>query len=145
MEINVDVIKELVNCLNSSSLDILELETDEFKLSLERSSMTVNNTQPSVAYEVKSTAAPQQKLQTEVTKGNIVKSPIVGTFYLASSPDKPPFVTVGKTIKSGDTLYVVESMKLMNEVTSEFDGTVTEIFVKNAQAIEYGQPIMRIE
>lgn len=77
--------------------------------------------------------------------GNVVKSPIVGTFYAASSPDKPPFVTVGKQVKKGDVLMIIESMKLMNEVQSEFDGTVEEILVKNGDPVEFDQPIMIIK
>ena len=79
-----------------------------------------------------------------VPSGNVVKAPIVGTFYAASAPDKPPFVTVGKRVKKGDVLMIIESMKLMNEVQSDFDGTVAEILVNNGQAVEFDQPIMII-
>ncbi|MDE5860242.1 MAG: acetyl-CoA carboxylase biotin carboxyl carrier protein [Oscillospiraceae bacterium] len=77
--------------------------------------------------------------------GNVVKAPIVGTFYAASAPDKPPFVTVGKRVKKGDVLMIIESMKLMNEVQSDFDGVVEEILVNNGQAVEFDQPIMIIK
>ena len=80
-----------------------------------------------------------------VPSGNVVKAPIVGTFYAASAPDKPPFVTVGKRVKKGDVLMIIESMKLMNEVQSDFDGTVAEILVNNGQAVEFDQPIMIIK
>ncbi|MCD8328336.1 MAG: acetyl-CoA carboxylase, biotin carboxyl carrier protein [Ruminococcus sp.] len=77
--------------------------------------------------------------------GNVVKAPIVGTFYSAPSPDDSPFVTVGKTVAKGDVIFIVESMKVMSEVTSDFDGVVKEILVKNGDPIEYDQPIMIIE
>ena len=77
--------------------------------------------------------------------GNVVKAPIVGTFYAASAPDKPPFVTVGQQVKKGDVLMIIESMKLMNEVQSDFDGTVSEILVKNGDPVEFDQPIMIIK
>ncbi len=77
--------------------------------------------------------------------GNIVKSPIVGTFYAAPSPDKPPFVRVGDEVKKGDVIMIIESMKLMNEIQSEFDGVVEKILVSDGQAIEYDQPIMIIK
>lgn len=80
-----------------------------------------------------------------VPDGNIVKAPIVGTFYAAASPDKSPFVSVGSTVKKGDVLMIIESMKLMNEVQSEFDGTVTKILVSNGQTVEFDQPIMIIK
>ena len=81
----------------------------------------------------------------EIPAGNVVKAPIVGTFYAASAPDKPPFVTVGKQVKKGDVLMIIESMKLMNEVQSDFDGTVAEILVKNGEPVEFDQPIMIIK
>ena len=81
----------------------------------------------------------------EKISGNTVKSPIVGTFYSSPAPDKPPFVQVGSSVKKGDVIMIIESMKLMNEVTSEFDGTVKEIMVKNGEAVEYDQPVMIIE
>ncbi len=79
-----------------------------------------------------------------VPSGNVVKAPIVGTFYAASAPDKPPFVTVGQQVRKGDVLMIIESMKLMNEIQSDYDGTVAEIFVQNGDSVEYDQPIMII-
>ena len=77
--------------------------------------------------------------------GNVVKSPLVGTFYAAPSEDAQPFVKVGDTVKKGQTLAIVEAMKLMNEIESEFDGVVTEILVENEDNVEYGQPLFRIQ
>ncbi len=77
--------------------------------------------------------------------GNMVKSPIVGTFYAAPSPDKPPFVKVGDTVKKGDVIMIIESMKLMNEIQSEFDGVVDRILVNDGDAVEFDQPIMIIK
>lgn len=90
------------------------------------------------------TVAPPAQITTPEPTGNIVKSPIVGTFYSAPAPDKPPFTEVGKTVKKGDVLMIIESMKLMNEVTSEFDGVVKEILVKDGQAVEFDQALMVI-
>lgn len=81
----------------------------------------------------------------DAVDGNVVKSPIVGTFYAAPSPEKPPFVTVGDTVKKGDVIMIIESMKLMNEVRSDFDGVVEKILVSDGQAVEYDQPIMIIK
>ena len=77
--------------------------------------------------------------------GKIIKSPIVGTYYNTPAPDKAPFVTVGQKVKKGDVLMIIESMKLMNEITSDYDGTIAEIMVSNATAVEFDQPLMRIE
>ena len=77
-------------------------------------------------------------------EGMIVKSPLVGTFYAAPAEDADPFVSVGEQGKKGQTLAIVEAMKLMNEIESDFDGKVAEIYVENGQAVEYGQPLFRI-
>lgn len=78
-------------------------------------------------------------------RGNIVKSPIVGTFYASPSPDKPAFVKTGDSVNAGDVVCIIESMKLMNEINSEFSGKVAEIYVNNGDTVEYGQKLMRIE
>ena len=77
-------------------------------------------------------------------EGNIVTSRLVGTFYAAPSEDAAPFVSVGDAVKKGQTLAIVEAMKLMNEIESDFDGKVAEILVENGQPVEYGQPLFRI-
>ncbi len=91
-------------------------------------------------------AAPASEAKTEkAVEGNVVKSPIVGTFYQSPSPDKPPFVKVGDKVKKGDVIMIIESMKLMNEVQSEFSGTVERILVTDGQAVEFDQPVMIIK
>ena len=77
-------------------------------------------------------------------EGEVVKSPMVGTFYRAASPGSDPFVEVGSTVKAGDTLCIVEAMKLLNEIEAEFAGTVKAIMVKNGQPVEYGEPLFII-
>ncbi len=78
------------------------------------------------------------------TVENIVKSPLVGTFYSAPAEDAPPFVQVGDSVKAGQTLAIVEAMKLMNDIEAEYEGTITQIFVKNGDCVEYGQPLFAI-
>ena len=97
-----------------------------------------NSTVPSSAKTVQNTAAPSS---TEEPEGNIVKSPLVGTFYAAPSEDAPAFVKTGDKVKKGQVLAIVEAMKLMNEIESDFDGEVAEILVENGQPVEYGQPL----
>ena len=87
-------------------------------------------------------SAPAPAAEEKPLSGKIIKSPIVGTFYASPSPDQPPFVQVGDTVKKGDVIMIIESMKLMNEVQSDMDGTVQEILVKNGEAVEYDQPLM---
>lgn len=90
-------------------------------------------------------AAQQSAPAAEAVSGNIITSPIVGTFYASPSPEKPAFVKVGDTVNAGDVVCIIESMKLMNEINSEFSGKVAEIYAKDGQPVEYGQKLMRIE
>ena len=80
----------------------------------------------------------------DAAAGNVVTSPLVGTFYSAASPDAEPFVKVGDTVKKGQVLGIIEAMKLMNEIESEYDGVVEAVLVKNEDVVEYGQPLFRI-
>lgn len=108
--------------------------------------MPMQQASPLPPFAAQGAEAPAQPVvQSTTMDGNVVKAPIVGTFYAASAPDKPPFVTVGQQVKKGDVLMIIESMKLMNEVQSDFDGTVSEILVKNGDPVEYDQPIMIIK
>jgi len=77
--------------------------------------------------------------------GHLVKSPMVGTYYSASSPDAKPFVQVGSVVKQGETICIIEAMKILNEIEADQSGTVTKIMVDNGQAVEYGQPMFVIE
>ena len=89
-------------------------------------------------------AANEAGAEGEIPSDHIVKSPLVGTFYNASSPDAEPFAKVGDTVKKGQVLGIIEAMKLMNEIESDFDGVVEAVMVENEQVVEYGQPLFRI-
>lgn len=102
---------------------------------------------PAAAAAVAPGSAPAQAASEETAtepSGKIVKSPLVGTFYAAPAEDADPYVSVGDTVKKGQVMAIVEAMKLMNEIESDFDGTVEEIYVENGQAVEYGQPLFRL-
>jgi acetyl-CoA carboxylase biotin carboxyl carrier protein len=90
-------------------------------------------------------AAPAEKAAKPVEAGAVLTSPFVGTFYRAPAPEAPPFVDAGQAVRKGQVVCIVEAMKLMNEIESEFDGKILEILVKNAEHVEYGQPLFRIE
>lgn len=152
MEMNLNTIKELVDYLNQSGVDKFHLETKDFKLSLEKSevktvesaALSVQPEKTTVAASVSQSGAAQAPAPA-AAPCDIVKAPIVGTFYASSAPEKPPFVKVGQQVKKGDTLFIIESMKLMNEIASEVSGTVAEIMLESGSPVEYGQPVMRIE
>ena len=88
--------------------------------------------------------APAAPIEEEAEDETYITSPIVGTFYSAPSPEAKAFVKVGDRVKAGQTVCILEAMKLMNEIESDFDGKVAEIYVENGQAVEYGQPLFRI-
>jgi len=89
-------------------------------------------------------AAPAAAAPVETMQGNLVKSPMVGTFYRSPSPGAKPFVEVGQAVKAGDTLCIIEAMKLLNEIEAEVAGEVREVLVDNGQPVEYGQPLFVI-
>ena len=89
-------------------------------------------------------AAPEAPKAEEKAEGNEVKAPIVGTFYAAPSPDSEPFVKVGSQVKKGDTIFIIESMKVMSEVQSEFDGVVKKILVQSGDPVDFDQTVMVI-
>lgn len=108
---------------------------------------TVKPVEEAVSAQAADTVASVEAVKSEpvVTGGNLVVSPMVGTFYSSASPDKPAFVSSGSKIQKGEVLCIVEAMKLMNEIESEFAGEVVEILVKNGDMVEYGQPLFRIK
>lgn len=141
---------ELIKTVSDSNLTQFQIEEDGFKLSMKtnKQSKVVVQKQESVPKEIQSVAMdeikPAEQKEIKKAEGNVVKSPLVGTFYSASSPDSAPFVKVGDTVKKGQVLGIVEAMKLMNEIESEFDGVVKEIQIENEQVVEYGQPLFVI-
>ena len=141
---------ELIKTVSDSNLTQFQIEEDGFKLSMKTDKQTkvVVQKQESIPKEIQSVAMdeikPAEQKEIKKAEGNVVKSPLVGTFYSASSPDSAPFVKVGDTVKKGQVLGIVEAMKLMNEIESEFDGVVKEIQIENEQVVEYGQPLFVI-
>ena len=153
LNLTLHEIKELMDKLAVTNLGSLYLKNGEFELRLDAkqpaySVMPLAAEAPAFAVPAQAAtakAAPVSAEQPALPDGKVVKSPIVGTFYSSSAPDNPAYVTVGSRVKKGDVLFLIESMKLMNEIQSEFDGEVVEILLDNAQGVEYGQPIMIIK
>lgn len=134
-------IRQLINDMGNSKLTSVDIEfPDGVKIKMEKNVSRVADSAQVVAME-----CVQEKSVTEEFKsGNIVKSPMVGTFYSKSSPTSNPYVEIGSEVKKGTVLCIVEAMKLMNEIESEFNGKIAEILVKDGEAVEYGQPLFRI-
>lgn len=145
----VGAVKEFIQIMKDSDLDYFRLKNDKFEIELGEKRPPMP---PMPPMPVMPMGAPQNPPKEEPkaepkkeAAGTLVKSPIVGTFYSAPAPGKAPFVSVGSTVNKGDVLFIIESMKLMNEVTSELSGRVTEILVSDGDAVEFDQPILRIE
>ena len=152
-------IKKLMDDMGDSKIDSLEIEFPEgVKIKMKKNTekevvitapgniieASAPMTPPTVKKpEEKALVNSEKNLEGENVK--IVKSPMVGTFYASSSPDKEPFVSVGDKVHKGQVLCIVEAMKLMNEIESEFDGEIVEICVKNEAVVEYGTPLFKIK
>lgn len=139
---------DLIKAVSDSNLTEFEIQDGETKISMGTNKETkqITVTAPLVQPQLSAVqpAAVQEEEKAEEKTGNIVKSPLVGTFYQSASPESEPFVKEGDTVKKGQVLGIVEAMKLMNEIESEYDGTVKEILVKNEQMVEFGQPMFVI-
>lgn len=153
----LEKIIELIHTVSESNLTQFTMEEGNLKISMKTDKQTKVIAAPqavaavpaAVVTETVQTSVPAQEntrqVQEETLDGNVVKSPLVGTFYNAPSPDAEPYVKVGDTVKKGQVLAIVEAMKLMNEIESEFDGTVEKILVSNEEVVEYGQPLFVIK
>lgn len=141
-----ELLERLARILRDNDLGELTLEDGDKKLTI-KGKKPAPMPAPMGMPPVCPPAAPQEDAPTApaAVSGTWVKAPLVGTYYAAPSPESEPFVTVGKRVKKGDVLMIIESMKLMNEVLCEQEGIVAEILVQNGDAVEFDQPILRIE
>jgi acetyl-CoA carboxylase biotin carboxyl carrier protein len=151
-KIDYDEIRRLVGLLEEKNLAVFELEVEGLKVKISRN-LPAAAPAPAVA---PAAAAPPMTPEAaveaearaqahEAAKGHhLVKSPMVGTFYRAPDPTSAPFVDIGDTVKKGQTLCIIEAMKLMNEIEADVDGTIAEIYAENAKPVEYGQKLFAI-
>ena len=141
-------IKKLMDDMGNSKLSEIEIEFPEgIKISMKKDN-GVKLSAPVPMVQERNTPAVKESAELaiiqKVAEGNVVKSPMVGTFYTKSSPTSEAFVKIGSKVKKGDTLCIIEAMKLMNEIESEFDGEVVDILVKDEEMVEYGTPLFII-
>ncbi|MGJ0429646.1 acetyl-CoA carboxylase biotin carboxyl carrier protein [Methylobacter sp.] len=141
-------IKKLIEIIEESEIAELEIKEGEEWIRINRYSSApapVAYAAPAVAAAPAPTAVPAAAPAEEKVTGHVVKSPMVGTFYRAASPGSKPFTDVGQSVQLGDTLCIIEAMKILNQIEADKSGTVTKILVENAQPVEYGQPLFIIE
>ncbi|REG94662.1 acetyl-CoA carboxylase biotin carboxyl carrier protein [Algoriphagus antarcticus] len=144
-------IQELIDYISNSGLAEVKIKTDEFELSIKKYAESsaprmVEMTQTAPAIPAPAPAA-APATPAESTPSNLVeiKSPMIGTFYMTSSPDADPFVSVGDSIKTGETVCIIEAMKLFNEIESEISGKIVKILVTNSTPVEYDQPLFLVD
>lgn len=145
MKIDIDYIKKVADVMDDKSLSEISIEDGEKKISLKR---TENVTVSQVAQTPVVQNIVAETIEEPVVaakKATPITSPMVGTFYAASSPDAEPYVKVGETIRPGQVVCIIEAMKLMNEIEADVSGKIVEICVENGQAIEFGQVLMYVE
>lgn len=139
-------IKQLMDDMGNSKLSSIDIDfPDGTKISMKKNENVEISTKvmKSSSQDVKK-EEPELEQSSNENTGKIVKSPMVGTFYIKPNPSANPYVEVGKKVKKGDVLCIIEAMKLMNEIESEFDGEIAEIFIKDGEAVEYGKALFRI-
>ena len=157
----LDEIKQLIEFIKGQDLSEFELEQDGFKVRIKSganhhhvvtvpqmpATMPMMPVAPMAAHVPAPAAAPATPAAADDNGGElaIVKSPIVGTFYRSAEPGAKPFVSVGDTVRKGQVLCIIEAMKLMNEIDSEYDGEVTSIYIENGQAVQYGERLLAIK
>lgn len=151
---NIDEILTLVQAVSDSKLTSFKLDQGDVHISLKKEKEEViaapayaaASTGVSTAAPVSAlAAAPETAESHDIDSDKVITSPLVGTFYSSSSPDAESFVKVGDTVKKGQVLGIIEAMKLMNEIESEYDGVIEAILVNNEEVVEYGQPLFRIK
>jgi acetyl-CoA carboxylase biotin carboxyl carrier protein len=156
---DLKLVKKLLDLISESEVNEVSIEEGDFKIKVKKTSdaaaQTVQYQMPQQPQAAQAPVAPQPPASgsdasdtaAEASKpdGEVLKSPIVGTFYEAPSPDSDPFVTVGDRIEAGQTICIVEAMKIMNEIEAEFSGTVEKILVDNGSPVEYDQPLFIIK
>ncbi|MDX8446689.1 acetyl-CoA carboxylase biotin carboxyl carrier protein [Mesorhizobium captivum] len=146
--VDQQLIRDLAGILNDTNLTEIEVELGDLKVRVSRQSQAVHAVAAPLPIPAAAVAAPAQSAAAGAVADpskNAVPSPMVGTAYLAPSPDAKPFVEIGQKVKEGQTLLIIEAMKTMNQIPSPRAGTVTAILIEDAQPVEYGMPLVVIE
>ena len=141
----MDLVRELMEAFEQADIDKMKIEMEGVKLELEKSQQVQVTAPVTVSSESAPVVVQEVKEEKPVISGTEVKAPLVGVYYSSPSPDDQPFVKEGSKVTKGQTLCIIEAMKVMNEVPADRDGVVTEILVANQDVVEYGQGLVRIK
>ena len=141
-------IKKLMEDMGNSKLSAIDIDfPDGTKISMKKEdAKIVERVVSQQSQEIQEEIVNQkEEVVEDIEEGNIVKSPMVGTFYMKPAPNAKPYVEVGQKVKKGDVLCIIEAMKLMNEIESEFDGEIAEVLLKDGEMVEFGKPLFKIK
>lgn len=148
---NIKEIKEMINLMNENSLVELEVEKDGMRIRLKKTSSGIESVSGPILVEREGSSGVTSKKEAREAPERIpdksleIRSPMVGTFYRAPSPEAPPYVEIGQVVEPGQVICIIEAMKLMNEIKSEIKGKLLEVLVDNAEPVEFGQPMFIVE
>lgn len=152
---DLKLIKKILDLIAESDVNEVSLEEGDFKIKVKKQGevQQVSYTQAAPPpqqpaapmQQAQSVASPQEEPKEDQPDGDVLKSPIVGTFYEAPDPDSDPFVKVGDKVSKGQTLCIIEAMKIMNEIEAEYSGTIQKVLVNDAQPVEFDQPLFIIK
>ncbi len=138
-------IKALVELVEESSITGLTIEEKDTKIKIEKGGVAIAAAPVAVSAPVAAAAVPVAAPAAAAVEGDVITSPMVGTFYVSPSPDAPPFVTAGSNVSKGSKICIIEAMKIFNEIEAEFDCTILEILVEDGQVVEYDTPLFRVQ
>lgn len=149
----IEQIMSLIDKVSESSVTEVSIEEGSLKIKIKKNETVVQTVysegsavpQPVIMQSAAQTTEEKHEADEQISSGKVIDAPIVGMFYAAPSPDAEPYVSVGDHVRKGQVVGIIEAMKLMNEIESDVEGTITEILVENGTAVEYGQPLFAVK
>ena len=145
MRVDIDLVRQLATLLDETQLSEIEVEDNGRKVRVARTMSSPGHMQYAAPAAEAPIASPSIEPPTPPSTANAVKSPMVGTAYLTANPEAKPFITVGQKVAAGDTLIIIEAMKVMNPIVAPVAGTVTAILIETGQPVEFDQPLVIVE
>lgn len=149
----IEQIMSLIDKVSESSVTEVSIEEGSLKIKIKKNETVVQTVysegsavpQPVIMQSAAQATEEKHEADEQISSGKVIDAPIVGMFYAAPSPDAEPYVSVGDHVRKGQVVGIIEAMKLMNEIESDVEGTITEILVENGTAVEYGQPLFAVK
>jgi acetyl-CoA carboxylase biotin carboxyl carrier protein len=146
MTMNLKELKKIISIFQKAKISELEVESEGVRVKLKKEARGKKITPKELSFEIDQVKSLEHKRSQETKEGlHEIVSPMIGTFYIAPSPDSPPFVEVGQEVKEDDTVCIIEAMKIMNEIKAEVNGRIVKVLVEDGGPVEFGQPLFLVE